>query len=39
MLEKVSWGNDSHRTSVVKLVYGIQTFPLTATAVSSKGQV
>ena len=28
-----SWGNDSHPTGVVKPVYGIEPFPLTATAV------
>ena len=31
------WGNDSHRTVVVKPVYWIQTFPLTTKAVKSKG--
>ena len=36
-LRTVSWGNDSHPTGVVKPVYGIQTFPLTAKAVQSKG--
>ena len=34
----VSWGNDSHPTGVVKPVYGIPTFPLTATAMLSKGR-
>ena len=29
----VSWSNDSHRTGVVKPVYGIPTFPLTTKAV------
>ena len=29
-LRTVSWGNDSHPTGVVKPVYGIPTFPLTA---------
>ena len=29
-LRTVSWGNDSHRTGVVKPIYGIQTFPPTA---------
>ena len=32
-LRTVSWGNDSHPASVVKPVYGIPTFPLTAKAV------
>ena len=32
-LRTVSWGNDSHPTGVVKPVYGIPTFPLTAKAV------
>ena len=32
-LRTVSSGNDSHTTGVVKPVYGIPTFPLTATAV------
>ena len=32
-LRTVSWGNDSHPTGVVKPVYGIPAFPLTATAV------
>ena len=32
-LRTVSWSNDSHQTRVVKLVYGIQSFPLTAKAV------
>ena len=32
-LRTVNSGNDSHPTGVVKPVYGIQTFPLTATAV------
>ena len=36
-LRTVSWGNDSHQTGVVKQVYGIPTFPLTANAVQSKG--
>ena len=36
-LGTVSWGNDSHPTGVVKPVYGIPTFPLTAKAVQSKG--
>ena len=31
-LREVSWSNDSHLTVVVKPVYGIQTFPLTAKA-------
>ena len=30
-------GNNSHPTGVVKPVYGIPTFPLTAKAVQSKG--
>ena len=29
----VSWSDDSNPTSVVELVYGISTFPLTAKAV------
>ena len=32
-LRTVSWGNDSHPAGVVKPVYGIPTFPLTAKAV------
>ena len=32
-LKAVSWGNDSYQTGVVKLVYEILTFQLTATAV------
>ena len=32
-LRTVSWSNDSHPTGVVKPVYGIPTFPLTAKAV------
>ena len=32
-LRTVTWGNDSHPTGVVKPVYGIPTFPLTAKAV------
>ena len=32
-LRTVSWGNDSLQTGVVKTVYGIPTFPLTAKAV------
>ena len=36
-LRMVSWSNDSHPTCVVKLVYGIPTFPLTAKAALSKG--
>ena len=32
-LRAVSWSNDSHPTDVVKPVYGIPTFPLTAKAV------
>ena len=34
-LRTVSCGNDSHQTGVVKPVYGIQTFPLTAKVVLS----
>ena len=34
-LRTVSWGNDSHPAGVVKPVYGIPTFPLTAKAVTS----
>ena len=33
LLRTVSWSNDSHPTGVVKPVYGIPTFPLTAKAV------
>ena len=33
----VSWMNESHPTGVVKPIYGIQTFPLTANSVYSKG--
>ena len=36
-LRTVSWGNDSHPTGVVKPVYGIPTFSLTAKALKSKG--
>ena len=36
-LRTVSWGNDSHSTGVIKPVYGIPTFQLTAKAVKSKG--
>ena len=32
-LRTVNWGNDSHPAGVVKPVYGIPTFPLTAKAV------
>ena len=32
-LRTVSWGNNSHPAGVVKPVYGIPTFPLTAKAV------
>ena len=32
-LRTVSWSNNSHPTGVVKPVYGIPTFPLTAKAV------
>ena len=32
-LRMVSWSNNSYQTDVVKPVYGIQTFPLTAKAV------
>ena len=32
-LRTVGWGNDSHPTGMVKPVYGIPTFQLTATAV------
>ena len=32
-LKTVSWGNESHPNGVVKSVYGIPTFPLTAKAV------
>ena len=31
--QTVSWGNDSNPTGVVKPIYGIRTFPLTAKAV------
>ena len=36
-LRTVSWSNDSHPTGVVKPVYGIPTFQLTAKAAYSKG--
>ena len=36
-LRTVSWGNESHPADVVKPVYRIPTFPLTAKAVKSKG--
>ena len=36
-LRTVSLGDESHPTGVVKPVYGIPTFPLTAKAVLSKG--
>ena len=36
-LRTVSWSNSSHPTGVVKPVYERSTFPLTATAVQSKG--
>ena len=36
-LRTESLGNESHPTGVVKPVYGIPTFPLTAKAVLSKG--
>ena len=36
-LTTVSWSNSSHSTSVDKPVYERSTFPLTATAVLSKG--
>ena len=32
-LRTISWGNDSHPTGVVKAVYGIPTFSITAKAV------
>ena len=32
-LRTVGWGNDSHPTGVVKSVYGIATFSLTAKTV------
>ena len=35
-LRTVNWGNDSHPTGVIKPVYGIPTFPLTAEAVNQK---
>ena len=31
-LRTVIWGDDNHKIRVVKPVYGIPTFPLTATA-------
>ena len=37
-LRTVSWSNSSYPTGVVKPVYERSTFPLTATAVQSKGQ-
>ena len=36
-LRTVSWSNNSHRTGVVKPVYGYPTLPLTEKAVLSKG--
>ena len=36
-LRTVSWSNSSHPTGVVKPVYERSTFPLTTTAVQSKG--
>ena len=33
----VSWSNDSHTAGVVKPVYGIPTFQVTANAVLSRG--
>ena len=36
-LRTVSWSNSSHPTGVIKPVYERSTFPLTATAVKSKG--
>ena len=36
-LRMVIWGNNSDPTDVVKSIYGILTFPLTATPVKSKG--
>ena len=36
-LRTVSWSNDSHQSGVVKPVYGIPTFPLSAKAVQSEG--
>ena len=36
-LRTVSWGNDSHPIGVIKPVYGVPNFPLTATVVLSKG--
>ena len=36
-LRTVSWSNSSHPTGMVKPVYERSTFPLTATAVLSKG--
>ena len=32
-LRAVTWSNDSHPTGVVKLVYGIPTFPITTKVV------
>ena len=37
-LRTVSWSINSHPTDVVKLVYGIKTFPLSAYVMLSKGQ-
>ena len=37
-LMTVRWSNKSHSTGLVKLVYGYQTFPLTAKAMLSKGR-
>ena len=36
-LQKVSWSNSSHPNSGIKPVYGRPAFPLTTTAVQSKG--
>ena len=38
-LRTVSWSNNSHPTGVVKTVYERSTFPLTATAMKSKGHI
>ena len=39
LLRTVSWSNASHPTGVVKPVYEIQPFLLTAKVVSSKGHI
>ena len=38
-LRTVSWGSDSHPSGVVKPVYGIPTFPLTAKAEKTQNEI